>query len=319
MTIIVTIGLHILDVCVQHIDEIPQGQNVALVDDINISAAGTAAGFAVDISKLVDCQVVSVGAVGNDETGSILLGILARYGINVDHICRKKDLKTSCTVLPIRSNGERPALHMVGANAALSYDDIPLDVITEATFLHIGGFFLLQSFDGTPTVDTLKLAKESGAITSMDIIGFRCDDMAGKILPCMTYLDYFMPNLEEAEMISGITTNVDDIADFYLNAGAGTVVIKMGARGSFLKNKKGLRLRVPAYSVKVIDTTGCGDGWNAGFIAALSKGMSEDDAARFASACGSLVSTGLSSAYGIIDYDTTLMFMNNTPTLPLLD
>ena len=316
---IVTIGLHILDICVQHVDEpLPPGQGVCLVDDINISAAGTAAGFAVDVAKLVECECVAVGAVGDDETGNILVGIMSRYGINVNHICRKVNQKTSSTVLPIRKNGERPALHMIGANADLCYDDIPVNVIRSAKFVHIGGFFLMKSFDGPDTIKTLKLAKDSGAITSMDVIGMKCDDMADKILPTMPFLDYFMPNVDEAEMISDLK-QIDDIADYFLNAGAGAVVLKMGASGSFLKTKKGLRLRVPAYRVQVVDTTGCGDAWNAGFIACLSKGMSESESALFASACGSLVATGLSSAAGIVSYEEVKRFMENTPTLPCLD
>jgi len=312
---IVTIGLHIIDVCVVPVDEIPRKQDVAIVDDINISVAGTAAGTAVNLAKLGN-DVVTVGAVGNDEMGDILLRIMGRYGINIDYIKKKENNKTSCTVLPIRKNGERPALHLIGANATLCYEDIPHEIIKSANFCHIGGFYLLKSFDGEPTLKTLRLAKDSGAITTMDIIGIKCENMSEMILPCMEYLDYFMPNLEEAQLITGLQ-DIDEIADYFLRNGANAVVLKMGSHGSFIKTKTGLRRRQSAFMVKVVDTTGCGDAFNSGFITALSKGMSETESVEFGSACGSLCATGLSSNAGIINYEETLKFMKTTPSLPL--
>lgn len=315
--LIVTIGVHILDTCVQYVDHIPPGQGICLVDDINFSVAGTAAGTAVDLAKL-GCNVTSIGAVGNDKIGDILLDMMSKSNINTEFIVRKSNTKTSATILPIRSNGERPALHMLGANAEFCYDDISENVLKEADYIHFGGFYLMKSFDGEDTVKALKLAKESNAITSMDVLGIQCDDMASKILPCMKYLDYFMPNYDEAKMITCLE-NIDEMADFFLTAGVHFVILKMGHRGCFLKSKDGLRVRIPAYDVKVVDTTGCGDGWSAGFIAGLSRGMSLLDAAYFASACGSLVATGLSSNAGIDDFETALLFMKNTKQLPLLD
>ncbi|NBN91287.1 MAG: hypothetical protein EBV43_01245 [Actinobacteria bacterium] len=65
--------------------------------------------------------------------------------------------------------------------------------------------------------------------------------------------------------------------------------------------------------------TGCGDAWSAGFIAGLSRNLSLSEAAHLGSACGSLVASGLGSDAGIIDYESTQLFMATTPTLPLLD
>jgi sugar/nucleoside kinase (ribokinase family) len=221
-------------------------------------------------------------------------------------------------MLPIRPNGERPALHVMGTNATFCFEDVPQDVVRNADFVHIGGFYLMPKFDGEDTVKTLKVAREGKAITTMDILGIKQDNMAEKILPTMPYLDYFMPNLEEAQMITGLT-DLDELCDFFLNAGAKHVVLKMGARGSLIKDKAGLRLRIPAFKVAVVDTTGCGDAWTGGFIAGLSRGMTIEEAAQLASACGSLVATGLGSDAGIIDFDSTMKFAQTNPTLPLGD
>ena len=317
MKTVVSIGVHILDVLGRHVSEIPSGQNIALIDEIRITAAGTAAGTSVGMAKL-GCKVIAVGATGDDEMGNVLLGIMNRYDIDTSHMKRKKGVQTSGTMLPIRPNGERPALHVIGANATFCFEDVPQDIVRNADFVHIGGFYLMPKFDGEDTIKTLKVAREGNAITTMDILGVKQDNMAEKILPSMPYLDYFMPNLEEAQMITGLT-DLDQLCDFFLNAGAKHVILKMGARGSLLKNKEGMRFRVPAFKVDVVDTTGCGDAWTGGFIAGLSRGMSIEESAKLGSACGSLVASGLGSDAGIIDLDSSIKFMQTNPTLPLDD
>ena len=317
MAEIVSIGVHILDVLGRHVSEIPPGQGIALFDEIRITAAGTAAGTSVDLAKL-GCKVTAVGAVGNDEMGNILIGILDRHGVDTAQISRKDGVQTSGTILPIRPNGERPALHVIGSNATFCYDDVPEAIIAKADYVHVGGFYLMPKFDGPDTVRTLRLAKGSGAITTMDILGVQQENMAEKIAPCMPYLDYFMPNLEEGGMITGLS-DPDEICNFFLDAGAKNVILKMGERGSLLLSSTGERIRVPAFRVSVVDTTGCGDAWSAGFIAGLSMKMSVTKAAELGSACGSLVASGLGSDAGIIDLESTLAFIKATPTLPLQD
>ncbi|MFY9325285.1 MAG: sugar kinase [Candidatus Nanopelagicales bacterium] len=317
MKTVVSMGVHILDILGRHVSEIPPGQNIALLDEIRITAAGTAAGTSVDMAKL-GCKVIAVGAVGDDEMGNILLGIMNRYGIDTSHMKRKKGTQTSGTMLPIRPNGERPGLHVMGTNAIFSFEDVPQDLVRSADFVHVGGFSLMPKFDGEDTVKTLKLAREGKAITTMDILGIKQDKMAEKILPAMPYLDYFMPNLEEAQMITGLS-DLDELCDYFLEAGAKNVVLKMGDRGSLIKNQAGLRLRVPAFKVEVVDTTGCGDAWTGGLIAGFSRGMEIEEAAKLASACGSLVATGLGSDAGIVDFDSTMEFARTNPTLPLKD
>lgn len=317
MTEIVSMGVHILDVLGRHVSEIPPGQGISLIDEIRITAAGTAAGTSVDLAKL-GCSVTAVGAVGNDEMGNILIGILNRYGVNTKYLVRKDGVQTSGSILPIRPNGERPALHVMGSNAVFSFEDVPLEVVAKADFVHIGGFYLMPQFDGPDTVKALEFSKQSGAITTMDILGVHQENMAKKILPCMPHLDYFMPNVEEAGMITGLTDPYQ-MCQYFLDAGAKNVVLKMGERGSLIVGTDGERVRVPAFKVKLVDTTGCGDAWSAGFIAGLSLHMSVAKAAQLGSACGSLVASGLGSDAGIIDLESTLAFIDSTPTLPLGD
>ncbi|MCH1404743.1 MAG: PfkB family carbohydrate kinase, partial [Candidatus Nanopelagicales bacterium] len=81
MVQIASIGVHIIDVLGRPVSEIPPGQNIALIDEIRVTVAGTAGGTAVDLAKL-GADVRSMGATGDDELGKVMRGILERYGID---------------------------------------------------------------------------------------------------------------------------------------------------------------------------------------------------------------------------------------------
>ena len=112
MAKVVSLGVHLVDVLGRPVSEIPPGQNLAILNEIRMTVAGTAAGASVDMAKL-GLEVIAMGAIGNDEIGEFLLGVMQRYGIDTEHIKRKAETQTSSTMLPIRPNGERPALHVV--------------------------------------------------------------------------------------------------------------------------------------------------------------------------------------------------------------
>ncbi len=320
MAKVVSLGIHIVDVLGRPVSEIPAGQNLAILDEIRMTVAGTAAGASVDMAKL-GLEVIAMGAIGNDEIGEFLLGVMQRYGIDTKHIKRKAEAQTSSTMLPIRPNGERPALHVIGANGELTYDDIDLDVIAQVQFLHLGGTPLLLKLDGEPASRILRHAKESGATTTYDLLGIPAPDLAQKVEVCLPYVDYFMPNYEESIMITGVSDR-RDILRYFLDRGARHVVLKLGAGGSsvgFDDNGRLEEIRIASFKVPVVDSTGCGDAYNAGFIKGLSLGWSLEEAARLASACGGLTIQGLGSDAGIVDFEHTMEFIARSETLPLSD
>ncbi|MCP4741121.1 MAG: sugar kinase [Actinomycetales bacterium] len=317
MVQIASIGVHIIDVLGRPVSEIPPGQNIALIDEIRVTVAGTAGGTAVDLAKL-GADVSSMGATGDDELGKVMRGILERYGIDSSGMRTHTDVPTSATMLPIRPNGERPALHVMGANAVLSAKDIDLSALGAFDVVHVGGTFLMPAFDGPDAALVLAAAKEQGATTTMDVLGVQKDGMADILRPCMPYLDYFMPNIEEAEMVSSLSTR-SDLAGFFLDMGATTVILKMGDQGASIHRVGEAELRVPAFAVEVVDTTGCGDAFDAGFMLTTAMGWDVEQAACFGAACGSLVATGLGSDAGIVDFDSTRAFMETSETIPLVD
>src|SRR3954469_3584513 len=109
----VCLGAHVLDVLARPVDTIPEGQAGVLVEEIRVAPAGAAGGTAVTLAKL-GADVHSAGGVGRDLLGEMLVGMLEERGVDTAALVRRPDVQTSASVLPIRPNGDRPALHVIG-------------------------------------------------------------------------------------------------------------------------------------------------------------------------------------------------------------
>src|ERR671924_1347540 len=134
---VIAMGVHVLDVQVRPVEEIPERQGGQLVEEIRITPAGSAGGTAVTLAKL-GATVHSAGALGTDELGDVMLDLLGRFGIDTSLLVRRDGVQTSASVLPIRPDGSRPAFHVIGANAHYNAADAPWDAIAAATHLHLG-------------------------------------------------------------------------------------------------------------------------------------------------------------------------------------
>ena len=321
MAKVVSLGIHIADILGRHVPYIPEGQGVLLLDEIRITVAGTAAGAAVDLAKL-GAEVYAMGAIGEDGLGDFIVNTMQGYGINTDSLKRKSGVQTSATMLPIRPNGERPALHVIGANGELCYDDLDLDVIADADFLHMGGATLLPKLDGQPMAEVLRFAKEHGVTTTFDQVLVEKPNLMDIIGPSLPYVDYFMPGYEEALIMCGLTER-EDVIKFFLDRGVKHTVFKMGGAGSSIayynNNGEIEEIRLPIFEVSVVDSTGCGDAYCAGFIMGRAMGWDLDKSGLLGTASAALVITGLGSDAGIVDLEQTVEFMNTAERLPIED
>ncbi len=317
---VVSLGIHIVDILGRPVSYIPEGQNLALLEEIRVTVAGTAAGTSVDLAKL-GADVYAMGAIGEDELGNFLLDTMNRYGIDTTCLVRKPEVQTSATMLPIRPNGERPALHVTGANGELVFEDLNLDVIASADYLHMGGASLLPKFEGEPMAKALKFAQEHGVTTTFDQVAIQRPDLLDIITPCMPYVDYFMPGLEEAIMMCGLDNRLE-VIEFFLNAGAKHTVFKMGGEGSsiaYMEDGQIREHRIPALTVPIVDSTGCGDAYCAGFIMGLSMGWDLKKSAQLGTAAGGLVIQGLGSDAGIVNLEQTIEFMKTAQRRPMTE
>jgi sugar/nucleoside kinase (ribokinase family) len=289
------------------VSEIPPGQETALVEQMRMTAAGTAAGTALTFAKL-GASVRTAGAIGTDPAGDVLLSLLGRAGIDTSLVVRKADAPTSMSVLPIRPNGERPALHLLGANLAYALDDVDWDAVAGADHLHLGGAELLGP-DFAARI--LNHAKDNGASTSVDLIapgGMGTFDLIG---PALAYTDYLLPNEDQVLGFTGAADLADGCRRL-LDAGAGLLAVTCGADGAMVVSDEGTQ-QVPAFAVEVVDTTGCGDAFSAGFIYATRIGRPPRDAAVLGNAVAALVAGGLGSDHGDFDLAAADAFAAATP------
>jgi sugar/nucleoside kinase (ribokinase family) len=298
---VVALGAHILDVLGRPVEAIPEGQGGTLIEEIRLSPAGAAGGTAVTLAKL-GASVLSVGAVGTDDAGRVLVEALERFGVDCSGLARRDGVQTSCTILPIRPNGDRPALHVIGANGTISMDEIPWDGVTSAGFLHVGGPEFLGPENAT---EILRRAREAGVVTCSDILADGWPELLDMLAPAMEFVDYLFPNEEQAVALTGVSGDPVDAARALVDRGVGCVAMTRGADGSSIVTADGVE-DVAAFEVDVVDTTGCGDAFVAGFIRGLSLGRSPRDAAVVGSATASFVATGLGSDAGEFDLDRVL-------------
>jgi sugar/nucleoside kinase (ribokinase family) len=292
---VVTMGMHVLDVLVRPVEEIPEGQGTALVEDIRMTAAGTAGGTALTLAKL-GASVRSAGAVGDDPQGALLAQLLTKAGVDPRGLVRRSDVGTSTSVLPVRPNGDRPSLHLLGANVTYSVADVDWADLEWADHLHLGAPELIGA---EVAAEVLRGAKERGCTTSVDLVAPGVLGSMEAIGAALPYVDLLLPNDDQVTGFSGRPT-VAEGARAFLDAGVGVVAATCGADGALVVTRDE-QTPVPAFEVAVVDTTGCGDAFSAGFVVGTALGRSPVDAAVLGSACAALVAQGLGSDHGTFD------------------
>lgn len=304
----VALGAHILDVLGRYVEQIPEGQGGALIEEIRMTPAGAAGGTAITLAKL-GFETSSVGAIGADDLGDVLVRGLERFGVDCSGLARRDGVQTSATILPIRPNGDRPALHVIGANGTFTIDDVPWASVEAADVLHIGG----PEFLGDAAPRILERARANGVKTSADILADGWPELLDMIAPALEHVDYFFPNEDQARSLTG-AGDEESAAAALLERGVGLVAMTLGPQGSLLVSDEGAT-RVPAFEVEVVDTTGCGDAFVAGFLRGVSLGQDPEEAARLGSACAALVAGGLGSDAGEFDLDVARRFAQSASPL----
>lgn len=296
MAEVTCLGILVADVVGKPIDSWPDRGKLMLVDRMELHTGGCAANTGIGLAKIgIDTAVI--GKVGDDGFGDFMVQALGRNGIDCAGVARDTATATSATMVIVHGDGERSFIHYIGANATLTEADVDFNVIAKSKILHVAGTFLMPAFDGEPTARVLKKAKEMGKITSIDT----CWDSRGnwmKLLePCLPYVDYAVPSIEEARKCTG-KHEPEDVAKVFLDKGVKVVALKMGDQGCYIKSAD-VELRLPVYKVDAVDAVGAGDAFAAGFLAGLIKGWDLERTGKFANATGAFCVTALGATMGI--------------------
>ena len=295
---IACVGVHVLDTHVIGIESIPDGSDGQLVETIRMSPAGTAGGTAVVLARL-GAEVRSFGAVGDDAAADTLLALLRREGVDTAGLVRKAEHQTSASVIPVRPNGDRPAWHCIGANGAFTVDDLDVSALEGCDHLHLGG---PEFLGGEAAGRLLASARERGMTTSVDVLAPGDPDLLAWIADALAYTDHLLPNDEQVLGFTG-AANLADGARALVEAGAGCVAVTQGARGALVVTAEDTA-EVPAYPIEVVDTTGCGDAFSAGYLRGLHDGRDPVTAAALGCATAAQVAQGLGTDAGSYDWST---------------
>jgi sugar/nucleoside kinase (ribokinase family) len=203
----------------------------------------------------------------------------------VDHTRLKMDpeTETRINVVVIGKDGQRHFVKTQGAGSrSFRPDEIDYGMIGNAKAVSLASIFCSKLRDPETICRVLKTARDNGVVTFADMVPMTGGETIRDIAGALPYLDYFMPNLEEAAMLTG-HYDPDQMADCLLHHGIKNVIIKMGREGCLIKNNRE-RYVVPAFPADVIDTTGAGDNFAAGFITAVLDGLKLEDCGVFANA-----------------------------------
>ncbi|MDR1137870.1 MAG: carbohydrate kinase family protein [Synergistaceae bacterium] len=255
----------------------------------DFSGGGDAQNAATTMGNL-GMMVYLAGRIGDDEAGRMCMSLTESAGVNCSRVLRVRGASTSTSVNLVNPEGEASHVHFPGENPRYATEDVPFDLFPLAKYVSLHSLLALPGLDAKAIFSK---ARESGARTYADttpLAGNESIDMIADILP---FLDVFAPSYSEAVILLKMK-DPREMAKELLARGVGLAVIKTGADGCVLGDKDGIDT-VPAYKTEVVNTTGAGDNFSAGFLCGLCGGYSKISCAKLGNAAGAITVSSFAS------------------------
>lgn len=261
-------------------DVVPRfGQVEQLLDRADVVLGGSAAIAACGLARL-GVPTTLAAVVGNDDFGRVALRALADAGVDTSAVRVDAVLPTGLSVI-LSAPDDRAILTLPGSIPTLRTDD----VLTAAErcdprWVHVASPFLMPEFTaGLPGLLGALRGRGRDLRVSLDTNWDPSGDWRG-VTGALPAVDVLLPNRTELDALSAV-------AD--LSAAGVRVVVKDGAAGGWSAGLDGVRVSVPGLSLDVVDTTGAGDSFDAGYLAAIAHGVPDDRTRlRWATVAGSL-------------------------------
>jgi sugar/nucleoside kinase (ribokinase family) len=293
-------GAAIVDLMVARPERLPEAGTSLLVDHIGLAPGGCGLNTALGLARL-EVPTAFWARLGADPAGDFVGAALAAAGVDLTHCRQEAQVATKCAVVLVGEDGERAFLRVRGGGNAIGPEDAAVFDWRGIAHLHIGGCYSLRRLLGTDLAAALARARTAGVVTSVDTV-WSTEGAWKMLLPALPETDHLLPSLDEGRALSGLEAP-EAIVDWLHAQGARTVVLKLGAEGA-LASDGCTRLRVAACPVpggRVVDTTGAGDAFCAGYIAALRAGKPLAEAVRWGNACGAAAVTARGATGGLVD------------------
>lgn len=300
-------GIIVVDHLCAPIDRLPRAGELIMTEELPLSIGGNAANISIDLARL-GVSVGAVGCVGRDVFGQFALDTLRSGGVDVRAIRVHEQAPTSGTLILNVQGEDRRFIHCAGANAVLRVEDIPLERVLRARVFYVGGYLLMPALERPGALAGLfRQARGAGVTTMLDVVVPGAGDHWHKFVEVLRETDIFLPNADEAEVITGLSDPLAQ-AERFRDAGATTVVITRGDQGTLLV-EPGRRIRAGTYPTQFVGGTGAGDAFDAGFIAGLLAGEDSVGCLRWGSALGASCVRSVSATGSVFDRQEALDFM----------
>jgi len=267
-------------------------------------AGGAPANVAVGGTKM-GLDTAFIGRVGNDKFGKYLAGILLKNGVDISQLQYDDEARTGLAFISIPTPDTREFLFYRNPSADMRLDPGELDkgFIEKTKIFHFGSISLIDEPSRTATYEAIKAARSAGAVISYDpnlrtMLWPSLKQAKEQIRKAIPLADIIKVNFEELKLIA----NTDDMnigSGQILSMGPKICMVTLGNKGSFSVSKD-FKIKIPAYKVKVVEATGCGDSFVSGVLTGIIENgferiLSDRDrltgVLKFASAAAAITST----------------------------
>jgi len=297
-------GSIVFDILVRPFNELRFG-TTALVESIDYRVGGNGANTSRALA-ILGVPVRLMGAVGGDPAADIALSALASCGVDTAQIARLS-APTATSVVLINGHGNRQFLHRPGASdEAFSGPALfSANAFNNASHFHLASFFVVPPLRKNAAL-MLAEARQAGLSTSFDTNWDPRGEWLAAVETSLPHIDTFFMNEDESRMMTDCCEA--DAARVLIERGVREVVIKLGARGCAIYSEDAT-IVCPAFPVNAVDTTGAGDCFVAGFLAARRRDYSTARAGLFANAVGALTVQCIGAVEGVMPEDNVLAWM----------
>jgi sugar/nucleoside kinase (ribokinase family) len=294
---ILCIGDMVADIFSSPLERFPEPGQLGLTDEIAVYPGGNALNTAIALSRMGE-PVAIAGSVGDDALGSLLLNQLQSLGLDIRGVRREPQGRTASTFI-LRIQGEdRRYIHALGVAADFNGEHVSMDLLPDNGIVLVGGYLKLGAWDDEGLAKLLHRAHQRNCRIVFNVCisqGSGVDP--SRCLPLLEHVDMFVPNKDEARIITGQTTLAGQ-AKALRRAGARTVVITRGRQGLYAND--GMQtVEMGIFHVPMVDPSGCGDCFTAGIVAAQDRDWDLVRTLKFASALGALGATALGCTNGV--------------------
>lgn len=286
---VAVIGNVAFDVLCYPVNEVPRHHSLTF-DRAAVAPGGCGSNSAIGLAAQ-KIPTALIACIGRDLPGDLALGVWHQFGVHTDYIIRVTSGSTGISVGLVDTDAQPRFIHTSGTNQFLTPKNIPLEALLQPTVkaIHFAGYFLMAGMLDINLGKILSRLRMANKMISLDVqqtARLSQPDILWHLLP---EIDYFSCNLMEATQLTGCG-NERMAADYLHNRGARTVIVKLGQQGCYLSSPSE-RQHISAPQVKSIDTTGAGDAFSAGLIAALLRGDDLNSACRWANAVAANIVT----------------------------